>query len=333
MRTVLMSAMLILSASQLHAQVQWRADLKNAREEASASGKNMLLHFYSDTCQFCAKLENGAYQDPQIVQAIHARYVPVKINGTKFPTLVQKFGVERYPTDVIVTADGTIISHQISPQEPSRYFAMLSGQSSSTANIAQSAVQNSVQSPNNGMQGQPFGGVNANFVSQRTGEVNSLSPPVNMNAAAPGFASNANFSGATQSAPATAPQPTEPLVDGYCLVSLSEAEQWVPGSPSFGVIHLGELYYFADAAAQAKFLAAPNQYAPVMNGLDVVKFFDEHRIVRGSREWGFVEPTSNRMFFFSSAESMSRYESDYLRYTNKAIELTERAAFEANGRR
>ena len=119
-------------------------------------------------------------------------------------------------------------------------------------------------------------------------------------------------------------------MDGYCPVTVLEERRWAQGNSEFGVIHLGHLYLFASAEAQQKFIDSPNRYTPALNGIDVVKFFDERRIVAGRREYGYTDPEHGRMFLFADEASMNHFYDHSDRYIDRAIELTERAAAEAN---
>ena len=98
--------------------------------------------------------------------------------------------------------------------------------------------------------------------------------------------------------PTTTDEP-ELAMQGYCAVTVIKEDRWVEGNPKFGVVHLGKLYLFADAEAMQTFLADPIPYTPVLNEIDVVRFFEERKIVPGKREWGLKDPTHNRMFFFA----------------------------------
>jgi YHS domain-containing protein len=52
--------------------------------------------------------------------------VPVKINASQNKALAQKYGVDRWPADVIANADGTPITRAtVSPQDPAKYLAGL----------------------------------------------------------------------------------------------------------------------------------------------------------------------------------------------------------------
>jgi protein disulfide-isomerase len=116
-------------------------------------------------------------------------------------------------------------------------------------------------------------------------------------------------------------------------VSLLDSDKWAEGKPEFGVIHLGQLYLFADGESMKKFLDDPEPYTPVLNGIDVVRFFEEKRIVPGKRDFGARDPEHNRMFFFADEAAMLHFESHHTRYTEAAIAVTRQAVADANPRR
>ncbi len=91
-----------------------------------------------------------------------------------------------------------------------------------------------------------------------------------------------------QALPVTnAPESVPPLgLDGYCPVQLTEKSQWTPGNPAWAHIHRGRTYLFAGAEQQQRFLAAPDRYAPVYSGDDIVLAIEQGRIQPGTREHG-----------------------------------------------
>ena len=122
----------------------------------------------------------------------------------------------------------------------------------------------------------------------------------------------------------------ELAIQGYCAVSVVNRGQWVEGKPELGVIHLGRLYLFADKQAMDLFLDDPVPFTPMLNEIDVVRFFEERKIVPGKREWGLKDPTYNRMFFFADEAAMNHFWNEYERYTGAAIQVMEQAIRDAN---
>ena len=112
-------------ANVASAEIAWRDNLRTAHAEAQAEGKQLLLHFYTDNCPWCDKLEEGAFQAEGVHRSIERGYIPVKVHAGRNPKLTQMFEVKKFPTDVVVTIAGEQLSHSVSPQDPERYVAML----------------------------------------------------------------------------------------------------------------------------------------------------------------------------------------------------------------
>ena len=73
----------IMIAGTASAEIKWQTNLRAAQAQADAQGKLLLLHFYSDNCIWCDRLEAGAFQAAQVNESIMQGYVPVKIHGGK----------------------------------------------------------------------------------------------------------------------------------------------------------------------------------------------------------------------------------------------------------
>ena len=133
--------------SQALADIPWHTQLKTAHAQAMQEGKLLLLHFYTDNCVYCDKLEAGAFKAPEVTAAIQKSYVAVKIHAGKNPAIASTFKVSRFPTDVIVTTQGQALAHSVSPQDPARYVAMLAQHSASSADGSMIATATAIAAP------------------------------------------------------------------------------------------------------------------------------------------------------------------------------------------
>jgi YHS domain-containing protein len=106
-------------------QISWAANLEQAQQIATQERKLVLLHFYSDACEPCLKLEKNVFSRPEVVEAIHRNYVPVKIHGTTNAKIAQQYRVDRWPTDVIVNPAGQEIVRTPSPQVAEQYANLM----------------------------------------------------------------------------------------------------------------------------------------------------------------------------------------------------------------
>ena len=109
------------------------------------------------------------------------------------------------------------------------------------------------------------------------------------------------------------PPGSPPLgLDGYCPVQLAQQQCWVPGDTRWGARHRGRTYLFAGPDEQRRFLADPDQYAPVLSGNDVVLAVSQGQMVPGRREHGVWY--QGRVYLFSSEVSFERFNADPQRY-------------------
>ncbi|MBB3207946.1 protein disulfide-isomerase [Rhodopirellula rubra] len=366
-----------LFLGQAAAEIPWRGELTTAHAEAKAQNKALLLHFYSDNCVWCDRLEAGAFQSPDVAAAVAGGFVPVKIHAGQSPELAKMFKVTKFPTDVVVTPAGKTLAHSVSPQDPNRYIAMLAqagnqmiaAQSAPTtptmqpgqtqAQLASAPTQPAArpqmpvnaagsfamqQVPSNGQMpahpptanphaGMPLpGGATARLAGARTDGM-SLGMPAQMTDPVADISSPATEQlGVTEEpTPASASQPSPKLaMEGYCAVTVIDEDKWVEGNPKFGVVHLGKLYLFSSAEKMETFLADPMPYTPVLNEIDVVRFFEERQIVPGKRRFGMRDPIHQRMFFFADEAAMNHFFNEYERYTDAAIEVMSQAVEDAN---
>ena len=116
-----------------------------------------------------------------------------------------------------------------------------------------------------------------------------------------------------KTAVASDPYGSMPLgLNGYCPVTLFEREAWAEGYAKWGVRHRGRTYLFAGLEQQQVFLKDPDRYAPVLSGDDPVAAADKGMAVEGRREYGISYRT--RTYLFASAESLSKFSADPVRY-------------------
>ncbi len=75
-------------------------------------------------------------------------------------------------------------------------------------------------------------------------------------------------------------------LDGFCPVSLLARREWILGNPNCAVKHRGRIYYFVNEDARSSFLEAPDRFAPVLSGFDIVLFLHTGKLEPGKREFG-----------------------------------------------
>ena len=103
-------------------------------------------------------------------------------------------------------------------------------------------------------------------------------------------------------------------MDGYCPVSLVEKSTWTKGDVRWGANHRGRTYLFTSATEQARFLASPDRYAPVLSGNDPVRYSERGELVAGSRKHGVFY--HNQVYLFADEASLERFWGSPERFAN-----------------
>ena len=117
----LVSAALALAATTAFATPEgWTDDFDAAKEQAAKEGKLILVDFSgSDWCGWCKKLDKEVFSKPEFVEAASKEYVLVLIDSPsdesilsekakeQNPKLVKKYGIEGFPSVLIMDAEGT----------------------------------------------------------------------------------------------------------------------------------------------------------------------------------------------------------------------------------
>ncbi len=337
--TITSMVVALVSNSPADAEIPWQSNLRTAHAKAEAEGKLLLLHFYSDNCVYCDRLEAGAFQAPQVGQAIVQNFVPVKIHANSAPELTKMFNVTKFPTDVVVNTDGTKLVHQVSPQDPTKYVAMLTETvpsfDSKTEAIAVATPQPlaAPAAPEAGLTlppSTPATSVSATTTSKTDSKLAGYRDD-RTSFDMPDMPDMPTQTQASSPSPvATTPGEPELAMEGFCAVTVINEDKWVEGKPEHAVVHLGKLYLFQNEQAMNTFLADPVPYTPILNEIDVVRFFEERTIVQGKREWGVKDPSYQRMFFFADEAAMNHFIEEHHRYTDAAIDVMEKAVKDAN---
>ncbi|MDH7498957.1 MAG: thioredoxin fold domain-containing protein [candidate division NC10 bacterium] len=108
------------AASKTTGGVKWYGYEEGMRE-ARESHRPVLLHFYTDWCPWCKKMERDTFSHPQIQEALNQGFVSIRINPeskekirvegreVKAADLARKFEVRGFPTTIFLESDGSPI--------------------------------------------------------------------------------------------------------------------------------------------------------------------------------------------------------------------------------
>lgn len=91
-------------------------DIQNAMEEASASGKRIILDVGGEWCSWCHKLDKFFEDNADVNEFMRTHYVVVKVNYSKEnknEAVLSRYGpVKGYPHLFVLDAKGTLLHSQ-----------------------------------------------------------------------------------------------------------------------------------------------------------------------------------------------------------------------------
>ncbi len=127
--------------------LKWQPTLEDAKRVAAQTNRLILVHFWAPSCRECVELEKSVYSQPHVQQAINARFVPLKLNSDDFPTTTRQYGVDRLPTDLIITPAGQIVGRMKCPLTPDAYLQQLNIAASGAGPASQFAAAPAAATP------------------------------------------------------------------------------------------------------------------------------------------------------------------------------------------
>ena len=227
------------------AQVQhdgWMTDFDAALAEAQRLQRPLLVHFYTDWCPPCKRMEQSVLNRPEILAEIRKSVVAVKVNAEHSSKVAARYNVDSFPTDVFVEPNGAEMLRSTGYRPVAEYRTA----------IARSATRYS------------------DYLAARA---RSATPPQGQQSQQP-----AQAAPSTQ----LATQERKPILDGYCPVTLWNNRRWEKGSPQFKSEHRGQVYLMSSEAALKEFNEHPERFAPRFLGCDPVVVYESDRAVLGS---------------------------------------------------
>ncbi|MFO0871970.1 MAG: thioredoxin family protein [Pirellulales bacterium] len=304
------------NAAVAPAQLAWLDNLDAALAQAAAERKLVLVHFWNDNCPPCVGVERNVLSRPDVQQAIGSQFVPVKIKVDDQPQLAQRFRVDRWPTDLILSANGQELYRTVSSQNAQQYLAVLTRVSESTR-AALSATQEVARSANSwsermatmvpGGRAAPATGANANFQAQAGQPTGDTAARSSFQASLPERSPfPAPPSAAPQAQPNTATPPsferlgTSPRAANAPLAGGAPPVGALPAGPGAAPVAPG-LPPSASPPAGPTAGAAPLG----LEGFCPVTLQETRRWRRGDARWGVIH--RDRTYLFAGPEEQRRF--------------------------
>jgi YHS domain-containing protein/thiol-disulfide isomerase/thioredoxin len=255
-------------------KVVWHDSFNRALEEATRRDCVLLVHFHATWCPPCKRMEREVLNTPEMFRFLETVVVAVKVDGEKHPDLKDRFDIEAFPSDVIITPQGRVLNSSQGYQSKDSYLSTLA-----RADARYEAIKKQGVAKTKPPSGSPSDG---------PGNDGQRLPPVN--------------------------SVTTGLVglDGYCPVTLRTTRSWKPGSKDYSCTHQGQTYYLLGSQELQEFKAQPERFAPKFLGCDPVVLAETSVAVAGDTRWGAY--FDGQLFLFESTDSRTRFKATPTKY-------------------
>ena len=104
--------LIVLTIADANAETTKWYKYEAGMEEASSTGKPMILEFYADWCSPCIAMEEGTYPDPRVISEMKD-FIAIKVDTQVRIDIETKYHIAYYPTIVFLNAKGNEISRHV----------------------------------------------------------------------------------------------------------------------------------------------------------------------------------------------------------------------------
>lgn len=123
----------VLPASAVTKRIQW-SDFGTGIEQARAAGRPILATFVTDWCPYCSKMDRKTWRAPAVVERLD-ELVAVRVdaedesekNGYSGVQLAERYQLRGLPMQLLLDADGEVISRADGYQTPRQLLKWLDG--------------------------------------------------------------------------------------------------------------------------------------------------------------------------------------------------------------
>jgi len=303
---------------------RWHTDFQKAEALAKENGVPLLVHFHASWCGPCRAMEADVLSSAEVLAALKSGVVGVKVDSDSRRDLVARYGVTALPTDIIISADGKVLSKNVGSPGRSAYVARLMQFSAPVGSPpVRAAASNGLvaQAP---APGTPV--TKASFEESTPPSVpvskseetailaltNSATAPVVEKAASTPTESREGSRQKLSEKPLAAMTRTLRRVsdqriglNGYSPVSLQESEKWQTGDMQFRSDFQGVCYLLSSAEELERFNASPEKFVPALHGCDPVALVNQQVIQSGNIELGVSY--QSHMYFFSTKHNRDEF--------------------------
>ncbi|PCJ66543.1 MAG: hypothetical protein COA58_07120 [Bacteroidetes bacterium] len=129
----ILSFLILASTVDSHAQVEFqKISLEEAKVQARAQNKLILLDFWAIWCKPCIAMERETFSNKEVGDAINPRYISLKLDVDYFENMdiKEEYNVSVMPTILIINSRGEVQNRLIGQKSPEALLSELNLSSS-----------------------------------------------------------------------------------------------------------------------------------------------------------------------------------------------------------
>lgn len=330
---VAICAFVVANRAVAQSSVRWAPNLDIAKKVAAQSNRLILVHFWTEACGPCMRMEREVFSRPDVAAAIEANFVPVRVNVQPYPPLAREYGVDRWPTDIILSPDGRVIERRTGGLDAVQYVGVLnqiaaaSRAPSPQQGYARAIQEQGYESPYRRQGGAapqqpaappgPYGGNRPEMQQRMVNQLPTTAPAVQPRPQSwqaetarwnPAASATANSYGAM-------PSPAQPSAPADPMLAAGVAANPM-GQSSAGQAGLGDEAARGrlGVAAQSPPATEPRPSNPplALEGYCSVALAEKERWIKGDPRYGVIH--RGRTYLFSGQDEAKRFFTDPDRY-------------------
>ncbi len=223
--------------------------MADAKRESRSDSKPMLVKVSTSWCTYCVKMQLETFDDQAVVKHVEECFVPLAIDGDKHKQLIQRLGIDTFPTTLVVSPNMRVVKKIVGFRSANQLQAELVG-------VCQEE-QNALPKSKTSRPRKSVFGISDPVSIQLTGIPLNGSPKLTTVHAGfrLAFHNKANLDEFLRNT-----QRYWPVVNGMCVVSVLDRGDMKYGRPDISFEYQGRKWLFATAEHRELFQANPRDY-------------------------------------------------------------------------
>ena len=104
--------------------IEWKTSLDEAVKAAPDTTWHLIVDFYTDWCKWCKIADESTFTDPRVM-ALTRKFVFARINAEVDTNTARRFGVNGYPTVILLKKGGAEVDRIVGYERPEEFVRII----------------------------------------------------------------------------------------------------------------------------------------------------------------------------------------------------------------